>query len=126
MSSRSNAAEKQRSAVSENCFETDYPPLPLPLIWRVIYHEAMRGNHILWDRSDLDAIEKEYQSPSFKLSPEDQGAITRFMATFLANVDYHELRAMVKQLPMHQKAVAFLLYRRAISVWQSWLKLNLH
>lgn len=127
MSSRSDADAKfTRHSVSENYFETNYPPLPLPMIWRVIYHEAVRGNHILWEKADLDAIELEFQSPNFKLAQEDKGAITRFMARFHASVDYNELRAMICQLPRQQKAVAFLLYRRAISVWQTWLKSNLH
>lgn len=125
----SDAAARPRNAnasIPENYFEANYPPLPLPMIWRVIYHEAMRGNHILWDKTDLEAIEYMHQSPDFKMNEEDRSAITDFMVRFTSGTDFRQLVDMIKALPMNQKAVAFVLYRRAISVWQRWLKTNLH
>lgn len=126
MSGANAEVKKAASSIFENYFEANYAPLPLPLIWRVVYHEAVRGNHILWEKADLDAIEAQYGSSSFKLAPEDTSAVTRFMARFFSTVDYADLKKMLRLLPIQQKAVVFLLYRRAISVWQSWLKLNLH
>lgn len=112
--------------VSENYFETNYPPLPLPMIWRVIYHEAMRGNHLLWDKVDLDEIEATVTSPNFKVNPEDKHLVTHFMAKFLSTISFMDLQTMVKSLSHQQKALVFILYRRAISTWQTWLKTHLH
>ncbi len=120
------ASENQNSSIYENYFESNFPPLPLPMIWRVVYHEAIRGNHILWDRADLDSIENLHQSAELKMSSEDRNAITSFMVKFMGGSDYRQLQAMIQTLSMNQKAVAFILYRRAISVWQRWLKTNLN
>lgn len=124
--SGSAAPRNSNANIFENYFESNYAPLPLPMIWRVIYHEAMRGNHILWDAKDLEAIDQMHQSPEMKMNEEDRSAITTFMVKFMAGSDYRQLTEMIKALPMNQKAVAFILYRRAISVWQRWLKTNLH
>lgn len=124
--SRAGATKNPSSSIRENYFETTYPPLPLPMIWRVIYHEAMRGNHILWERNDLDAIEQKYQTAEFQMTEEDRNVITKFMVRFLGCSDFRELQAMIRELTISQKAVAFVLYRRSISVWQRWLKTNLH
>ena len=118
--------KKQRHEIYENYFESTYPPLPLPMIWRLVYQEAVRGNHILWDRADLEDIEKHVLSNDFKLEHGDKIVATRFMADFFQTVDYNNLQAMLKTLTLKQKSLVFLLYRRAISVWQTWLKVNLH
>ena len=112
--------------IFENYFESNYPPLPLPMIWRVVYHEAVRGNHILWDRVDLDAIEEHVQSSNFKLDTEDKKVATRFMSKFFSTVDYTDLQTMLKRLTLAQKSLVFLLYRRSMTGWQQWLKRNLH
>lgn len=124
--SDSTAPRNTNAGIFENYFEANYAPLPLPMIWRVIYHEAIRGNHILWERGDLDAIENMHQSADFKMNEEDRSAVTTFMVRFMAGSDFRQLADMIKALPINQKAVAFILYRRAISVWQNWLKTNLH
>ncbi|MCX6125218.1 MAG: hypothetical protein NTV34_10815 [Proteobacteria bacterium] len=112
--------------IFENYFESNYPPLPLPMIWRVVYHEAVRGNHILWDRVDLDAIEEHVQSSNFTLDTEDKKVATRFMSKFFSTVDYTDLQTMLKRLTLAQKSLVFLLYRRSMTGWQQWLKRNLH
>jgi hypothetical protein len=126
MSGADVGAVNSSKNIFENYFESNYAPLPLPMIWRVVYHEAVRGNHILWERGDLDAIEAHVQSPDFKLATEDKQMATKFMTKFFSTVDFTALQLMIKQLTPSQKALVFLLYRRAISVWQGWLKLNLH
>ncbi len=126
MSGADAGAKKATSGVFENYFETTYPPLPLPAIWRIIYHEAVRGNHILWDQSEIETIDKTIKSPDLKLSQEDTLSITKFMAGFFSSGDFRDLKRMIKDLPDHQKSIAFLLYSRAIKVWQKWLKTNLH
>jgi hypothetical protein len=120
MSAQANAS------VYENFFEANVPPLPLPMVWRVVYHEAIRGNHILFDADDMAAIEEFYHSPDFKLNPENNVPMTRFAVKFFSSTDFKEMKAMVKALPIDQKVVALILYRRSISVWQDWLKRNLH
>lgn len=119
-------AKKSSEGVFENYFETNYAPLPLPMIWRVIYHEAVRGNHILWNAAELESIEQQCNSPEFKLQPGDSGVLAKFMAKFFHTANFGDLQSMIATLNDQQKAVAFLLYRRAITVWQKWLKTNLH
>lgn len=121
------AAPRNANAhIRENYFESNYPPLPLPMIWRVIYHEAVRGNHILWDSDDLAAIDQMHVSADMKMSDADRSAVTSFMVRFISGTDFRQLSNMIKELTMDQKAVAFILYRRAIHTWQRWLKTNLH
>jgi len=124
------SAKMQRAnsnaAVYENLFESNVPPLPLPMVWRVIYAEAIRGNHIIFDAEDLKAIEEFYHSPGFKLKPENNSPMAKFAVKFFGTSDFKEMKALVKALPIDQKVVALILYKRSISVWQDWLKRNLH
>lgn len=110
----------------ENFFESNVPPLPLPMVWRVVYNEAIRGNHILFDADDMKAIEDYYHSPQFKLRPENNSAMARFAVKFFGSSDFAEMKSLFKSLTLEQKAVALILYRRSISVWREWLKRNLN
>lgn len=123
----SDATSRHMNAqIRENYFESNYAPLPLPMIWRVIYHEAIRGNHILWDSNDLAAIDQMHESAELKMNDADRSAVTSFMVRFISGTDFRQLSDMIKELTLDQKAVAFILYRRAIHTWQRWLKTNLH
>ena len=117
---------REKASIFENFFEQDYAPLPLPMVWRVVYYEAIRGNHILWDKNDLEAVAKFYNEPNVKLNAADQIAMTKFGSKFFQSADFGEMKNMVQALPAHHKAIAFLLYRRAINSWQAWLKKNLN
>jgi hypothetical protein len=110
----------------ENFFESNVPPLPLPMVWRVIYNEAIRGNHILFEAEDIKAIEEYYHSPEFKLRSENSGPMARFAVKFFGSSDFHEMKSLFKALTLEQKAVALILYRRSINVWKDWLKRNLN
>ena len=114
------------AAVYENFFESNVPPLPLPMVWRVVYNEAIRGNHILFEAEDMKAIEEFYHSPEFKLKPENNTPMAKFAVKFFGSSDFREMKRLIKDLPLDQKVVALILYRRSISVWQDWLKRNLH
>lgn len=114
------------AAIYENFFESNLAPLPLPMVWRIVYNEAIRGNHILFDAEDLKAIEEFYHSPDFKLNPENNVPITKFAVKFFGSTDFGEMKRLIKALPLDQKVVALILYRRSISTWQDWLKRNLH
>jgi hypothetical protein len=113
-------------AMYENLFESTVPPLPLPMVWKVIYSEAIRGNHILFDKEDLSKIEAFYHSSEFKLKAENNAPMAKFAVKFFSSSDFQEMRKLIKALPIDQKVVALILYRRSISVWQDWLKRNLH
>ena len=117
---------REKASIFENFFEQDYAPLPLPMVWRVVYYEAIRGNHILWDKEDLETIASFYQAPDVRLDAVDQVAMTKFGSKFFQSSDFREMKQLIKMLPTHHKAIAFLLYRRSIGSWQTWLKKNLH
>jgi hypothetical protein len=114
------------ASIYENFFDSNIPPLPLPMVWRVVYHEAVRGNHILFDAEDMTAIEDYYHSKDFKLREENNAPMAKFAVKFFSSTDFREMRAMIKALPIDQKVVALILYKRSMSVWREWLKRNLH
>jgi hypothetical protein len=114
------------AAVYENFFESDIPALPLPMVWRVVYNEAIRGNHILFDAADLLAIETFYRTPDFRINPENSKDMTKFAVKFFGSSDFRAIKSMVKELTLEQKVIAFVLYRRSINDWQAWLKRNLN
>ena len=115
-----------KDSIRENYFETAYPPLPVPHIWRVVYQEAMRGQHILWDRDDLVMIEAELGSTDLSVTEADKHFMSRFMVKFLTSSDFSELKHLLKSLPTKRKAFAFILYTRSLNVWKEWLKRNLN
>lgn len=120
------ARDQSNAAIYENFFESDIPPLPLPMVWRVVYNEAIRGNHILFDAVDLHAIEDFYRSPGFKISSGNGSSMVKFAVDFFGSSDFPAIKNMVKTLSLEQKVIAFVLYRRSINAWQEWLKQNLN
>jgi hypothetical protein len=52
--------------------------------------------------------------------------MAKFAVKFFGSSDFAEMKSLFKALPLDQKAVALILYRRSISVWNDWLKRNLH
>ena len=120
------ARDSSNTAIYENFFETDIPPLPLPMVWRVVYNEAIRGNHILFQGADLRAIENFYRSPGFKIGLENSETMVKFAVDFFGCSDFRTIKEMLTTLSLEQKVIAFVLYRRSITSWQDWLKKNLH
>ena len=92
---RANATANANAAMYENLFEETVPPLPLPMVWKVIYAEAIRGNHILFDAEDLAEIEAFYHSSEFKLKTENNVPMAKFAVKFFGSSDFQIGRAHV-------------------------------
>lgn len=117
---------KQARSVYENFFENAYPSLPLPKIWQVIYHEGIRGHHIMFSSADLSAIQEYFGSKDFRLSESDSELIADLSARLFSSNDLQEMRQLLRGVSLPHKVVLFILYRRALTIWGTYLKKSLH
>ncbi len=92
--------------------------LGMPLLWQLIYQEAMRGNHLLFDREDLLRFESE-ASPI--LSADDQKT-SDFVYSIFENHDLTSIQTQISQLSFGQKRRVHQVYRRFLDRWRFQLK----
>lgn len=83
-------------------------PAFLPPLWRIIFQEAMRGNHILFSRSVI--AEAELYSPGV---PNDE--LIEFCVHLFAAPDLRTIKSMIAFLPRDEQKQLFHIYRQQMS-----------
>ena len=102
-------------------------PSPLqeyPLHWQVIYQEAMRSRHILFDETDVNRFqgrESLLRSAQWNL-PLLKEAIVKLVAA--SNIK--EMQVIIQELSVPQRKNLFRLYLRALNAWRQDLQMGLN
>ena len=114
------------SSLSENFLQSQYPESTLPPLWEVIYQEAMRGHHLLFQRGD---VERYDAIGIVRATWQDETLTDELELTVLKVIGSNELQDMVKVidgLPDDQRASLYAFYRRALFMWQHYMKARLN
>jgi len=106
----------------------------LPQIWHVIYEEGIRGNHILFQDSDLIAFRQSMAQGKNSWASELNGEIAEKMDERIEaqairllrinNIDV--IRRRVQLLPQDKKLALFMIYQCGLELWGSALKRSLN
>ncbi len=96
-------------------------------LWQVIYYEAIRSNHILFDAADLtqfveDTAAQKKQYRSIK----DDGSIERSFVQLLKCSNLTETRNYINQQPFAQRKQIFTMYLRYIDSLKANIKQSLN
>ncbi len=78
-------------------------PAFLPPLWRIIFQEAMRGNHILFSKSVQAEAEENHPGP-----PNDE--LIEFCVHLFAAPDLRTIKSMIAFLPREEQKQLFLVY----------------
>ncbi len=88
-----------------------------PLHWQIIYQEAMKSHHIIFDQEDILRFRKiqltTYKPQSIEIERLPSLAIGIYKA---ANIP--EIKAYVKSIPFAQRELLFFFYLRALKIWR--------
>lgn len=113
---------KTLSSLSEDLLMDQYAqPSFLPPLWRVIFQEAMRGHHILFSRSVLQAVSEETI-----LEGATKESLEEFCVHLFAAPDLKSIRSMIGFLPKDEQKQLFVIYLRLMDTLKEENKASLH
>jgi hypothetical protein len=95
----------------------------LPPLWSVIYEEAVRGNHVLFDASDIEAFQKD---PTPHYDDAEIAWVVTYIAQQTVKTSLIELQRAVRELPEVKRGLVFILYMNAIQYFTAQLKRSLN
>lgn len=95
----------------------------LPPLWSVIYEEAVRGNHVLFDPSDIEAFQK---NPIAHYDDAEIAWVVTYIAQQTVKTSLIELQATVRELSPAKRSLVFMLYMNAIQYFTAQLKRSLN
>ena len=117
-----------RNPLSENALSSLYEkPDFLPPLWRIIYQEAVRGNHVLFE----NVPEARYASRTITIGrPGVSKSISKDLSKTVTKIfkssSITEMKQIINKLNRQEKDVLFLMYERAIVSWKKQLKASLN
>jgi hypothetical protein len=93
----------------------------LPNNWRVIYHEAFRGNHLLFDAADVESFNGA-RKLSLSASTGDKKVALRAAVRIVGEQSITNMRNQVNQLGIESKYYLFRLYLRYVDSMRDQVK----
>lgn len=91
-------------------------PIFLPPIWRVLYQESIRKNHILF--RDAKFIHAPNAKPTLPVNKEDLSKITAVVSALFSSHSISQMIDIVNNLNKQQQMILFQLYQIQLSSWQ--------
>lgn len=106
----------------ENFLSSAYPDTNLPPLWQVIYQEAVRGHHLLFNRQDVERFDREINV----LDKIADIVIPDEVETIVVEiVECPDLQSMVKVIdrqPEKLRRSLYQLYRRVLWMWRHYVR----
>jgi hypothetical protein len=93
----------------------------LPNNWRVIYHEAFRGNHLLFDAADVESFSSARKT-SFVASSSHKKVALRAAVRIVGEQSISTMRDEVNSLGIESKYYLFRLYLRYVESMRDQVK----
>jgi hypothetical protein len=86
----------------------------IPTGWRTVYHEGIRGNHLLFSDHELEKFDR---APKVVQSSTDRHVVSKVFAKMLVESSFTKLRASLDILSDNQKLIVYRLYARKLKQW---------
>ena len=86
--------------------------------WRVIFQEAVRGNHILFD--SLPGYQKMTRLTLHRVQIQDLAsrALEEKFAKVLQSDCFSDIQSVIREMTPQQQSLLFVLYKRVIESWK--------
>jgi hypothetical protein len=101
-----------------------YGDQSMPFLWQVIYHEAMRGNHMLFEGSDLGLFDQDRSHEAIANAEPD--CTSEFVYNLFACNDLATIQRRIRELPFRQKRRVHRVYLRFLERWRLQIKQSLN
>lgn len=107
----------------EDLTEVFYPQVALPPLWQVIYHEAMRGHHLLFRK----ALVATPSGEAYLLEKEEQqDYLVQIVMEILNCPDLKSMSAIIDGLPMALYQKIYLVYLKLLDWSRDYVKQQLN
>ena len=111
-------------SIPENFFQTLYPTSELPPLWEVIYQEAMRGHHLLFQRNDVEIFENQVRDDWYQ--EESSEEIELLVLKVLGCSELGEMVKVIDTTSIDARRRLFAFYKRSLLLWSNYSKSRLN
>jgi len=94
----------------------------LPWVWQLIYQEALRANHLLFDSAEL----AQFDDTKSGETPINHDVICDKVMDLAKCTSLREIRTQIDQLSLHDKQGLIALYRHWLRTWQQFVTASLN
>jgi len=111
------------STLLENFIQENYyPEVNLPPLWQVIYQEAIRGHHILFQRADVERFEAAEGVSEPWLDSAFTEELEGLVVDLAGSADLQEMVHIIDDLPEATRRNLYYMYRRVLWMWRCYVK----
>jgi len=114
------------SPILENFIQMSYPGVRLPPLWQVLYQEAVRGNHMLFRRTDVERYDATLINPDMWADAEIGEDFETLVLRLVGCADLQSMIRVVDSLVDDRRRELYFMYRRIIWVWCNHIKNQLN
>lgn len=98
----------------------------LPPLWQVIYQEAIRANHIIFEKQDVECFESDRSHEPICEHKIDFQDLSNIMISLFSSPDLGEITKKISSLPYRRKKQVYKIYRRFIESFRYQYKQSLN
>lgn len=99
--------------------------LVFPPLWALIYHEAIRNNHLLFSHDDLTRFSSEAGSLHSQRQA-DKEQLCKTVCELFSCSDLSSMQSLITRLPYRLRADVFAIYLRFIDDWRQHARVGLN
>lgn len=110
----------------ESLIQSNYPDLNLPPLWQVIYQEAIRGNHLLFDKKEVETFEAERVYFSKNWDDLVNEEIEELITHLAGCSDLREMMDIIDSHGLEIRKTLYFLYVELLVIWKRNLRAQLN
>ena len=110
----------------EDLMSVFYPDVSLPPLLQVIYHEAMRGNHLVFDREKLASSDLQVRIINSAEAVKLDDQTVDFVFGLLTLNDLNEIRTKLNSIPTDLYRILYRIYLHLLDNLKIYVKSQLN
>ena len=115
-----------QASILESFFISNYHDSNLPPLWQVIYQEAIRGHHLLFQKQDIERFGLEETSTTTQIDDSWSDDLEPVVLDLLHASDLGEMVDLIDDLAISQRRQLFRLYKHALWICSHYIKSQMH
>lgn len=106
----------------ESLIQSNYPDFKIPPLWQVLYQEAIRGNHLIFDKKECEAFEAERTGYKFSWEEMMTEEIEDIISHLASCADLREMMDIIDSHDRDVRKILYFLYIELLVIWKHYLK----
>lgn len=106
----------------ESLIHSNYPDMNIPPLWQVLYQEAIRGNHLLFDKSECEQFEAERTGFRFSWEELVDEEIEEIVSHLAGCADLREMMDIIDAQSLEIRKTLYFLYIELLVIWKHYLR----